>query len=245
MSKTEQIKKLLEDNKVTLLNGDKDNGICYDGIINESKFKDLNVKLMFLLKETNGNDSKGNSQVNSDWVGYVEWLKNQQANINSKETLYKTFFNACMWIEEFYSFVKNKTMSFEEYAPDGQIYAVKIREQLNNVALVNLKKTWGGSSTSWNNLNTYLSNNDIVDILKKEIEIISPDIVLCGGVQVFDFAKKMYAAQSVNSSNLEYFLVNKTVFVKFRHPALYWRKRKNHYDYAADIFKQMKTEKLM
>ena len=60
-----QIKELLISNKEILIQADastdiKKNGICFDGIIDESCFNKQAKKVIFLLKETNGNDDKGN-----------------------------------------------------------------------------------------------------------------------------------------------------------------------------------------
>ena len=80
MTKNEQIKKLIEDNRETLLNGDLKNGICFDGIVNENTYNQQKIKVMVLLKETNGNDDEGNNiDTHSDW-DYLYWLKHQQAD---------------------------------------------------------------------------------------------------------------------------------------------------------------------
>ena len=58
MEKQTNIIKLLKENREDLLNGEKSNGICYDGIVNENFYTDIVV----LLKETNGRDFNGKTK---------------------------------------------------------------------------------------------------------------------------------------------------------------------------------------
>lgn len=39
--------------------GDSNNGICFDGVVNQEKYFKRDKRLMFLLKETNGNKNAG------------------------------------------------------------------------------------------------------------------------------------------------------------------------------------------
>ena len=77
-SRTEMIRLWLEENREILLNGETNNGICYDGIIDEDAYKQSSTRVMVLMKETNGNDKKGDRKSEQkDW-DYLYWLKHQQ-----------------------------------------------------------------------------------------------------------------------------------------------------------------------
>ena len=84
-SVNKKIKDLLISNHEALLQADVStqetpNGICFDGIVDEAVFYAQPKKVIFLLKETNGNDDRGETQESySDW-DYRGWLQHQQAN---------------------------------------------------------------------------------------------------------------------------------------------------------------------
>ena len=110
-SVTEKIKELLISNRRDLLQADAStyetpNGICFDGIVDEQVFNEQPKKVIFLLKEPNGNDSKGKAhECYADW-DYRSWLQHQQANAEpggggDSHAFYKTFYNVCMWLDVF------------------------------------------------------------------------------------------------------------------------------------------------
>lgn len=75
VSKNESIKRLIDDHRKDILEGDENNGICYDGIVDERRWRCSEVNVAFLLKETNGNDNKGKSpEKQEDW-DYMEWAR--------------------------------------------------------------------------------------------------------------------------------------------------------------------------
>lgn len=82
---TEKIKDLLKNKQEVLLQADgstnnRENGICFDGIVDETCFDKQPKKVIFLLKETNGNDDKGQEPESYNEWDYRSWLQHQQAN---------------------------------------------------------------------------------------------------------------------------------------------------------------------
>ncbi|MDP4133361.1 MAG: hypothetical protein Q8882_05050 [Bacillota bacterium] len=245
-----KIKNLLYENRNVLLAADtttpvRQNGICYDGIIDEVEFARQNKKIIFLLKETNGNDSNGNMPSEFEDWDYRWWLENKQANGGNsndpEEKFYgKTFYNLCMWVNLFYRCIElHDLQPFENYR-DEYFHEDLYRQILKKTAIVNLKKTWGGSTTNWADLNAYLNNNAVRDVLKKEIAIIAPDIVVCGGRQVFDFARQIFDSQEQQltvseSITSRYFKYKNALFVDFYHPSCR-KKRSDLYYFAAEQF---------
>ena len=63
MSKQAKVMELLKKKREILLNGEPNNAICYDGIVNEEQYADVVV----LLKETNGNEFFQDS-IRKNWV---------------------------------------------------------------------------------------------------------------------------------------------------------------------------------
>lgn len=247
MNKQERIHQLLEENKEILLNGATDNGLCYDGIINEAIYKQQISNLAFLLKETNGNDKNGDLPTKlNDWE-YADWLQKYQAS--GKESLYKTFFNVCMWISEFYDIFETGSTFVEKYFKNGSLQINnELSQNLNKIALINLKKTWGRGTSSWKEINSYINRPEIKKVLQTEIEIASPTVVLCGGKEVFDFAIRIFGSKdsrietimTPSCNNVDYFRSINTVYVSFRHPSSRYS-RENQFMFAKDIFIALKT----
>lgn len=253
-SVNKKIKELLVSNREALLQADittreKENGICYDGIVDEESFYAQPKKIVFLLKEANGNDKSGKTpEAYNDW-DYRSWLQHQQANnepgdeSNDQRFYTKAFYNVCMWLDVFYDSLAGKHISYEEYVASGRSNTETLRKNLKKTAIINLKKTWGGGSTKWENLNSYLQSEVIREVLRKQITYINPDIVICGGGQVFDFAKEIFGAKAekasiVNGQKADYFKVDNRIFLNLYHPSCR-KKRKDLYNYSAEIFNQV------
>ena len=182
---------------------------------------------------------------------YRSWLQHQQANNepgderNSQKFYYKTFNNVCMWLDVFYDTLDEKDISYEEYMLSERFTTDTLRKNLNKTAIVNLKKTWGSSSTDCKSLINYLQSEEIRKVLREEIKLISPDVVLCGSADwcVFECAKNIYGSETQQlevsgSQSIEYFCVDNTIFIPFYHPAAR-NQRKYLYDYSANIFKAL------
>lgn len=204
-----------------------------------------------MLKETNGNDAGGKAPDSyNDW-DYRGWLQHQQAydkpgNKGDSRSFYKTFYNICMWLDIFYDTLAGKDVTYEEYMAGGRFDKDILRKNLSKTAIVNLKKTWGGASTGWVVLNSYLQSETALKVLRKEIEYINADLVICGSRQVFDFAKKIFSgkveALSVKCSpKSEYFRMGSSIFLDFFHPADYYKGRKKIYENSAETFRALHT----
>lgn len=248
MGTAEAVRSLLEQKRDALLNADIStlsvpNGICYDGIIDETMFySDGNSpRVIFLLKETNGNDPHGKTPDHlGDW-DYRDWLEHQQAT-QDRERLYRTFYSLCMWLDVFYDCVAGHIIPFSEYRDSGRLSPDSLRKNLRRTAILNLKKTWGGGSTSWNALKSYLESDVAKDVIQKQIKLIRPNIVICGGQQVFDFAKEIFGAEEqrllAGARDILYFKSGGALFLNFYHPAC--RKSREYlYNYCADVFQSL------
>lgn len=254
MRKAEALRSLLEQNRDALLRADSStlsapNGICYDGIVDETVFysKENAPRVVFLLKETNGNDAHGKAQEHlRDW-DYRYWLEHQQANgeeseQNDSKQLYRTFHSLCMWLDVFKACMSGHVIPFSEYRDSGQLSPDRLRKNLRRTAILNLKKTWGKGSTSWNALNSYLKSDVAKKVIREQIELIQPNIVICGGRQVFDFARLIFAAEEKHilsgEKDVLYFKADDVIFLNFYHPAC--RKSKEFlYNYSADVFQTL------
>ena len=63
--------------------------IAFDGVVDEETYNKTEIKTIFLLKEVN------DPRMSKDWTDFMEHTKTQA----SKESVYKTWPNVCLWIE--------------------------------------------------------------------------------------------------------------------------------------------------
>lgn len=270
ISKNEQIRDLFKQYRGQLLAADvttpvKSNGICCDGIVDEETFDAIKnqygASVIFLLKETNGNEKVQNvdgtkttrlPDVLPDW-DYRAWLQEQQANNQiskndfNRNAFYGAAFNKlCMWTDIFYDCLNERTVSFEEYK-QSRYNESNFRSVLKRTGIINLKKTWGGETTEYKKLFKYLNQEDNPaprEILKKEIEIIQPSVVICGSRQTFDLAKYIFGGDSYcltlqDGKDFEFFKNEDTLFIDFYHPSCRGRNR-TLYEYAKLRFTALK-----
>lgn len=234
---------VIDDYRKEILCGDENNGICYDGIVDEKSWRNTKYRLAFLLKETNGNDNKGKSpEKKEDW-DYMEWVRRISTG---EENIYPTFRNIAMWTAEFYDIFENGNTDKAKYIENGSIKITsELLGSLRKTAIVNLKKSWGTGISDWNVLDKHLENENICKLLRDEICMIHADVVICGSEQVYDFAASIWKGEkkeitTKGGNTLCYFKSDDTVFVKFYHPACR-KKRESMFDYAKDAFETLKN----
>ena len=256
MTKQEQINELLKSNREVLLNGEKNNAICYDGFVSEQQYADVVV----LLKETNGNEADGKMpEVLEDW-DYYKWLKNQQVDNNPEKRMDKngneyieknvfyasTFRKLCYWLSLLFDILENEEVDPNKFMSDGKVNVEKVRKVLNRVAVMNLKKTWGDKKTDSETLEKYVTNPDITQILREEMVLLSPKIVLCCSPTVYWLATKIYESTvdfcykkpsaTIKGRNVEFVSMNNTVYINFYHPQYYGKTDEEFSNYAIETF---------
>lgn len=258
--KATEIRSLLEENRKILLNGESSNGICYDGIIDEDAYLKSPVKVMVLLKETNGNDDSGKHRESQEDWDYLYWLKHQQVDNEPQEIVdnegnkkrienvfyASTFKKLCQWLTILFEIANKRTVTAEDFFVDGKIDISSTRRSLNNVALVNIKKSWGNEKTDTKKLYDYAMNEKIKPIILKEIKIADPDIVLCCSPDVYYIAAAMHGigkndhirekSKIFKSKTNEMFVKDNTVYVSFYHPQGYSHSEEDFAKYAIEVF---------
>jgi len=90
-------------------------------------------------------------------------------------------------------------------------------------AIMNLKKTPGGTSCVYKKLKKYVITNK--DLIKSEIEIILPDLAICCGHGVFDLVKFVIGAQDKGAS--AFFKHGRTLYLRACHPQVAGKKNFN------------------
>lgn len=138
-----------------------------DGIIDEEKFDKQELKVLFIAKEANWYQADENPDLSKP-VGTMFWHKRV-----AFDEVPKTMFSYRL------SMLTNALLSKKE---DRFTNIDKTHEGLQSVAVINLNKRGGYSYCVWETLNTYVKKYQ--DYIRREIELISPDMIVCCGYDV-------------------------------------------------------------
>jgi len=177
-----------------------------DGVFNESKFKSSKVKILFLLKEINGNE-------NDSW---------DLREIVKDNTRSATWINA----GKIHYILNN---NYPHYNNILNLNEQEITQSINSIASINLSKKAGKGKANYSRI--YKEATDKFRLWKTQIDIINPDIVICGGT--FDIVQELFEKNKIidkkeikeTSNGMNYFYHNKMPFIDFVHPAFFGRCR--------------------
>ncbi len=177
----------------------KDESFSADGIVDLASWQQADKKILVLLKETNRYDKGGITDLIRQVV---------KKEIPTKEFWgAMTFHTVGKWLYGLENFKNGTYPKLSE--------AKKYRKQaLLNCAYMNLKKATGSSSTRYKELENATKRD--AEYIKKEIEIINPDIVICGGT--YNLVKKhIFPELERVAPRIHKF--NDTIFINSYHPA--------------------------
>ena len=182
------------------------NGFIHDGIVDMARWDKSKIKLMFLLKEAY---STKNKKAEWDLRPYIrnEWQ-------TARGNLYK---NAMYWSYAVQHLSDKHAPCFpEEDRIDEAI------ENMLSSAFVNVKKSSGKKTSDKEIINLYAQQDGIY--LKQQIELIQPQIIVCGNTwdsihHIWSSAKEVYDFVWYDSS---------IVFIDFWHPANRFPKQLNY-----------------
>lgn len=139
-----------------------------DGIVNEDGWRKANVKVLYLLKEVNGADD--------------EWdERDYLANYNIKEPYINTHSPTIdALIKWQFGIADCGISSWRDVEKRTQDKALQTT-LLEQICLVNIKKTAGGGVVDWERFDAYFANQENHKYLKKQLALYDPQIVICGG----------------------------------------------------------------
>lgn len=134
-------------------------------------------------------------------------------------------------------------VSAEEHAQIwyGELEHDKVKNYFNQspFAFIECKKVPGYSSLTDRDLKDYIQHDTF--FLSKEIKILNPNILVCCGGPIFDFAINMYGKDSLHSyginGNLRYSVEKNIVLIYCEHPAKRFMHSGTFYDVAMDLFR--------
>ena len=210
--------------------------IVFDGVVNENKFHSNGI--LFLLKEAVEKSIEDNHKdkiinIDKDIRSFdlirtaYEEAKQQSSETYTGELHWKEL---CEWVYAF----KHPDHSFLNVINHGRY--------LNEISIVNIKKVAGQSTTDMKIMNTIVNNDKYKNLLKEEINLLLPRIVICCGT--FEQAKILYGVNETTlklNSGVDYFKHQNILFVNFIHPTQYGAAQKPSmkYAYAKEVFGEL------
>lgn len=168
------------------------------GVIDQSKYESTDVKVLMLLKEVNSGKESGN------W-SLVDLIKEQ---IHEKK-----FLPIWQRVGEWSFGLESGFPYYEKIYENGG--KENIARGLSNIATTNLKKSGGCGQSDYEVIKNHALTNK--DIWTSEIEIIKPDVVICGGTfpiiqEILEFDSLKCGAGALYGKALN------TTFIGFYHP---------------------------
>ncbi len=199
---SEQINKIAE----------KRGPVAIDGVINPERYLKARHRVMWVLKEPNDPD------ISKTW----SFLKNFQ----DEEWLLKYCRNPTIMrvIYTSYGILKagrTKEMNHEEWTAWPDCQEQKSSDVLKEIAYVNIKKTPGGGTCNRNEINE--AYEEFHDLLKRQIEVYNPDIVIFGGtfyhIDKDDFNGLKEAEKQPGNVNRGFYTTKDKLYIDAYHPA--------------------------
>jgi hypothetical protein len=186
------------------------------GVINEDMYEKSEVKLLYLLKEVNDKKQENN------WS--LVQLMNDQIQANKYYRIWQTVglwnFGLLNGLPPYETLTNKET---------------NISKGLLSIATTNLKKTGGLGESNYEELKAHALDNK--NLWMKEIEIINPDVVICGGT--FSIIQEIVGFDATKCDSGALIGRHKnTLFVDFYHP-MYRISPKVLYAYFKETMKSL------
>ncbi len=131
-----------------------------DGVISYENWEKADLKILFVLKETN----KANQNV-------VEAIKRALVTTSSGWWRGKVLSRVGRWAFGLANYTGD-VPSFNDAKVNG-------KEAIWSIAYINMRKTAGGASTNKKSFNTHVK--EYAPFIRRQIELIKPDVVVLGG----------------------------------------------------------------
>jgi len=162
-----------------------------DGITDFENYKKATKKLLWILKEPNSIGGGNQRVFHKDVRDYSRW---------------KGTFGNIMRVS--YAILEN----IDEYKKIPEINikdcTINNKQVLNEIAIININKSGGGSVTPYGKLDIEYRRNNVKDYLLNQIELINPQIII-NTHDVYQFFKDQVGNNEIKKINGEQYSKNK------------------------------------
>ncbi len=162
-----------------------------DGIVDEESYKNSNIKILYLLKEVNDITDKS-------------WSLTKFLRDGGRA---QTWNNIARWTRGIRNL--DKEMSWVDLE---KITDKDRKEYLKSICAVNVKKETGRNVTNIKELEKYRKEDS--ELIKEQIEIYKPDLIICCGVNFIDETLEY----SQTFRGIQYAKTNNRYIIKYWHP---------------------------
>ncbi len=191
----------------------KSNRFIADGVVNRNAWACAEKKILFVLKEA--------YDLNGDFPDLVDWIGKDHPNK-------RMWRRVARWI---YGINLTTSSTIADYKP--QLSNTEHIDSLNQIAVLNLKKSNGKTSSTREDIVKYAEYDR--EEIKREIELIDPDIVICGSTFSILY-ENVYEQKPLLSDerNNNWFYYKKLgdrerLYIDYYHPANQWPDLMNYY----------------
>jgi len=187
------------------------NYFIVDGIVNSDVWNQKDKKrILYVLKEAYGTDWNENT--------LATWL----ANDHPKARIWK---RVAKWT---YGIQNTDSNALKAYK--AELSEAEHNSSLDQIAVINLKKSSGNSSSNYDEIDRYAEYDR--EEIKKEFELIDADIIICGST--FKTLNHIVFGREevVPNENWFYYLKvcgRERLFIDYYHPANHWSDLINYY----------------
>lgn len=181
----------------------------FDGPVDLSSYLNSKIKILWLLKEAYDNDNDGEggwylSSLLADNNVYEKFLK----TASSKNTWYPIIYTTFGILNNFMLY---DNMEFID--KDSTIVSI-----LKNTAFLNINKLAGESKSNDTELRRIFSLNK--DILKRQIDLLNPDIIIGGNTLKFyaELLDISNCTESISKRKTKYYFTTNKLYIDAYHP---------------------------
>lgn len=215
-----EIKKIVIDQKLG-------NNIVPDGIVNTNLWKETNPKIVFVLKDTNDQETNLTELLDKPFSGeYRKYIKDEEKrNQQIVKDLRTTWLNIARWSLGINKLLnKQKIVKWIDIRPESDWYKERWLKELKNIAVINIKKTVGKEKSIYSELRDAVKNYGA--LTWEQINLYKSNFVIfCGVSEVFN-TYYLKENQKINWEKTEkgysYFKNDNTIFIQFWHPNAYF-----------------------
>lgn len=192
-----------------------DKGLVWGGAVFEPFYLSSAPRILFLLKESN-------CQTPNEVWGLPRHLRNQVEDIADGPLTSPRLYNIWKFIGCMAAGISGNMRSYQSIAGDRANFTSICKQGLSKTAVLNIKKTPGTSESDSRELLSYIQQTTHLELLLEEVNLLAPQIVICGGTYGLLAQTIKDKQETVWSTGAKTFTTksSRAVFLEFVHPSI-------------------------